>query len=229
MKKGTFKKIFFKGVKISVVVFIVVVVFIFVSDKIILGSSRGYIYQGSDRLHDVPNAQTALVLGARVYQSGDLSPIFEDRAKVALGLYREGKVKKILVSGDHGQENYDEVNAAKEFFLKNSVSAEDIFLDHAGFDTYDSLYRARDVFKAESLIVCTQDFHLPRAVFIGRKLGLETYGVSADMQPYVGQKYLNFREGLARTKAMLNIIFHSQPKFLGPEIPLSGESFSSWD
>jgi SanA protein len=223
--KNILLKIIICGLTLSALAF----VFILVSDQIVLTSAHGFIYQGDSRFSNVPKAQAALVLGARVWQDGTMSPIFEDRAKVALRLYQEGKVEKILVSGDHGRKNYDEVNAAKKFFLDNGVPGKDIFLDHAGFDTYDSLYRARDVFAAKSLIICTQDFHLPRAIYLGRKLGLEVYGVSADLQSYVGETRINLREKLARTKALIDIFLHSKPKFLGPVIPLSGDNFPSWD
>jgi vancomycin permeability regulator SanA len=223
------RKVFYKIFIAGLVVFVLVFVFVVLSNFLILSSGKKFIYQGDNRFANVPKAQTALVLGARVYQNGSMSPIFEDRAKVALRLYQEGKVQKILVSGDHGRKNYDEVNAAKEFFLDNGVPGEDVFLDHAGFDTYDSLYRARAVFQAESLIVCTQDFHLPRAVYIGRKLGLEVYGISADLQPYLGSQRWELRENAARVKAFVNALFKVKPKFLGPAIPLSGESSKSWD
>ncbi|MFW0837976.1 MAG: SanA/YdcF family protein [Candidatus Komeilibacteria bacterium] len=175
------------------------------------------------------NQQAALVLGAKVWNNGNLSDIFKDRINTAIDLYNKGEVEKILVSGDHGQTDYDEVNTAKEYLLDNGVRLEDIFLDHAGFDTYDSLYRARDVFKAESLVVVTQNFHLPRALYISNKLGLDSCGVSADLHKYLGETTRNRREILAKVKAWLNIIFNSTPKYLGDKIPLSGSGFNSWD
>jgi SanA protein len=227
--KISFKNILLKIIVGGLVLSAFAFIFILVADQIVLSSGHGFIYEGDSRFSDVPKAQAALVLGARVWRDGSMSAIFEDRAKVALRLYQEGKVEKILVSGDHGRKNYDEVNAAKKFLLDNGVPGKDIFLDHAGFDTCDSLYRARDVFTAKSLIICTQDFHLPRAIYLGRKLGLEVYGVSADLQPYVGETRRNLREKLARTKALLDIILQAKPKFLGPVIPLSGDGFASWD
>jgi len=173
--------------------------------------------------------RAALVLGAKVYNNGKMSDIFKDRAKTAVSLYREGKVEKILVSGDHGQKDYDEVNSAKEYLLENGVDQEDIFLDHAGFDTYDSLYRARHIFQVQSLVVVTQDFHLPRALYIADKLGIESCGVSADLHQYYGEEARNRREILAKMKAWINIVFHSRPKYLGDEIPLSGSGLNSWD
>lgn len=175
------------------------------------------------------NKQAALILGAKVWSNGEMSDIFKDRAITAINLYKEGKVKKILVSGDHGRENYDEVNSAKKYLLENGVKSEDIFLDHAGFDTYDSLYRAKYIFKAESLVVVTQNFHLPRALYISDKLGIDSCGVSADRQKYYGEKAMYRREILAKIKAWSNVVFHSKPKYLGNEIPLSGSGLESWD
>lgn len=173
--------------------------------------------------------QAALVLGAKVWNNGNMSDIFKDRVKTAINLYNDGKVEKILISGDHGQVDYDEVNAAKEYLLENNIKPEDIFLDHAGFDTYDSLYRARDIFKANSLVVVTQYFHLPRALYIAKKLGIDSCGVSADLQKYYGEKTRNRREVLAKVKAWLNVVFNSNPKYLGDEIPLSGSGMNTWD
>lgn len=192
----------------------------------IFSYSKDRIFTNSDAL---PNAQAVLVLGARVKSTGELSGILQDRADTALDLYHSEKVKKILVSGDHGRKNYDEVNALKDYFLNRGVPAADIFLDHAGFDTYDSLYRARDIFKVESIIIATQNFHLPRAVYIGKKLGLSVSGYSADKHRYLGQWRLSVRETFARVKAYFSILFKAKPKFLGDAIPLDGDSLRSWD
>lgn len=175
------------------------------------------------------NKQAALVLGAKVYNNGQMSDIFKDRVKPAIELYKEGKVEKILVSGDHGRKDYDEVNSAKEYLLENGVKQEDIFLDHAGFDTYDSLYRAKYIFQAQSLVVVTQDFHLPRALYIANKLGIESCGVGADLHQYYGKEARNRREILAKVKAWLDIVFNSKPKYLGDAIPLSDSGLDSWD
>ncbi|MFZ2190004.1 MAG: ElyC/SanA/YdcF family protein [Candidatus Magasanikiibacteriota bacterium] len=182
-----------------------------------------------DDITKVGESQTALVLGAKVNSNGSLSAILGDRAKTALELYQNKKVKKILVSGDHGTTEYDEVNALKQYFLDNGVPGEDIFLDHAGFDTYDSIYRARDIFQVESLIIITQRFHLSRAVYIAEKLGLNVKGFSADKQAYRDEIRLEIRESLARIKAYFSILFNTKPKFLGEVIPITGDSHLSWD
>lgn len=179
-------------------------------------------------LEDV-DRQVALVLGARVWNNGNLSDIFKDRVETAISLYDTGKVEKILISGDHGQEDYDEVGAAKDYLLENEVRPEDIFLDHAGFDTYDSLYRAKEIFKAKSLIIVTQNFHLPRALYIANRLGMDACGVSADLHRYTGEDSRNAREVLANVKAWLNITFNSLPKYLGDKVPLNGSGIDTWD
>ncbi len=181
-------------------------------------------------LEKVPKSEAALVLGAKVTTAGALSGVLEDRASTAVELYEAQKVKKILVSGDHGTKEYDEVNALKNYFLAAGVLPEDLFLDHAGFDTYDSLYRARDIFKAESLIIVTQNFHLPRAVYIAHGLDIEAVGFSADKHVYAGAVLQGrIRESLARVKAFGSLLFRVSPKFLGQAIPLTGTSTLSWD
>lgn len=188
-------------------------------------TSESFIYNAQD----VPQKEVALVLGAKVYQDGRLSDMFRDRVDVAVGLYKAGKIKKILVSGDHGTKEYDEVNAAKNYLLQNGVPGADIFLDHAGFDTYDSVYRARDVFQVESIIVVTQNYHLPRALYIADKIGVDAVGVGADLRTYGGEDYRNFREEFAVVKAWLDVALQAKPKFLGKPVPASGEGFTSWD
>ena len=192
----------------------------------IKNKSQNYIYK---TVNEVPRVQTALILGARVWNNGEMSDIFRDRVKVGIELYKSGKVKKILVSGDHGRKEYDEVNAAKKYILEKGIPGEDIFLDHAGFDTYDSMYRARDVFESESIIIVTQDFHLPRAVYIANKLGHKAHGVSSDLQVYLGADRMELREYLARVKAWLDILFKSKPKYLGKIISLDGDGRETWD
>ena len=172
--------------------------------------SKGYLYAGPGSF---PEVQAVMILGARVSSSGILSDMYRDRADTAIEIYRSGKAEKILVSGDHGRVEYDEVNAAKNYLLSKGIPAKDIFLDHAGFDTYDSLYRARDVFQVKSLIISTQDFHLPRAVYIARKLGIEAWGASADKHVYGGEQFYESREVLSRAKACMEVLLRAKPKF----------------
>jgi len=210
---------------ISVAAF-VLLVFVLLAQVLIVSSGNDYLYED---LNDVPKAQVALILGAKVFDDGRLSMMMQDRADSALELYESGKVGKLIMSGDHGTKTYDEVNTVKDYLLEKGVNPEDLFLDHAGFDTYDSLYRARDIFGVKSLIVVTQKFHLPRAVYIGRSLGMEAYGYVADRREYLGMFRNELRESLARSKALLDVVSGAKPKFLGEMIPIEGDSRLSWD
>ncbi|MBI4833935.1 MAG: YdcF family protein [Planctomycetes bacterium] len=180
----------------------------------------------SNRIYDineVPACEVGLVLGALVWNSGQPSDILEDRLLTAIELYRLGKVKKLLISGDHGTKQYDEVNVMKAFMLKCGVKCEDIFMDHAGFRTYDSCYRARDVFGVRSMVVITNEFHLPRALYIANKMGIGAVGVKSDRRRYLSANYNNAREFLACCKAYLDVnIIKPLPKYLGVRIDIHG-------
>lgn len=162
-----------------------------------------------------------LVLGCGVY--GDTpSHMLEDRLLQGIELYENGASDKMLMSGDHGEENYDEVNVMKDFARNRGVKSTDIFMDHAGFSTYESMYRAKEVFKAEKIIIVTQDYHLYRAIYDARALGLEAYGVASNPRTYSGQTYRDVREFLARNKDFLYGIFKPEPTYLGDPIPIQG-------
>ena len=163
-----------------------------------------------------------LVLGAGVRNDGTPSHMLEDRLKTAIELYRAGVAPKLLMSGDHGQKEYDEVNVMRQYALDAGVPSEDIFMDHAGFSTYDSMYRARDVFLAKRILVVTQTYHLPRALYIAKAFGIEAEGVGADLRQYAGQAGRDLREVAARVKDFGYALFKPQPVCLGEEIPVSG-------
>lgn len=181
-----------------------------------------------DSIEESNKADVAIILGAKVFDDR-LSHILIDRTETAIELYNAKKVNKILISGDHGRKDYDEVNAIKNYLLEKNIPSEDIFLDHAGFNTYDSMYRAQYIFEISSAIVSTQKFHLPRAIYIARELGIEAYGLPADKRSYGKAEYNNIRESFARIKSWFNITFHSKPTFLGEKIPITGDSQKSWD
>lgn len=179
--------------------------------------SKPYLYNS---IEDVPQAQAALVLGAAVFTNGALTPVLQDRAITAIELYKAGKVSKILVSGDNSRFSHNEVVPVGKFMIKEGVREEDIFLDYAGFDTYDSMYRARDIFKVDSVVVITQNFHLPRSIYLARSMGMTAYGLSADRREYLLKN--NIREYFATVKAFGNVFLGSKPKFLGESVPISG-------
>lgn len=176
-----------------------------------------------------PRAAVLLVPGAAVWRGGRLSHVLEDRAITALYLYRKGAGGKILVSGDHGTRRYDEVNALKKYFLERGVRPADLFLDHAGFDTYSTMARAAKVFAVRDALVVTQEFHLHRAVYLARKAGLDARGIPADRRPYVHAASYRFREYFARVKAVANVFTGREPRFLGRTIPFTGDGRASWD
>ncbi|OGJ56168.1 hypothetical protein A2706_01975 [Candidatus Peribacteria bacterium RIFCSPHIGHO2_01_FULL_51_35] len=191
-------------------------------NALILGSTRDSLYT---KIEDVPPAQAALVLGAAVYRNSKVSFFLLDRLESAEELYRAKKVQKIIVSGDHGQPEYNEVSTMRDVLLDRGVPAEDIFMDHAGFDTYDSVYRAKEIFEVENLIIVTQKFHLPRALYIANALDLDAVGLVADRRTYTEEVLLRNvkRESLARVKAFFDVLFRVKPTHLGEKIPITGD------
>lgn len=170
----------------------------------------------------VSDADCILVLGAGIRTDGSPSPMLQDRLNTGIELYQNGAAPKLLMSGDHGRKKYNEVQTMKDIALDQGVPSEYVFMDHAGFSTYDSLYRARDVFQARKVIIVTQKYHLYRALYIARSLGLDAWGVSADTRRYRGQSQRDFREILARDKDFFVSVFKPLPKYLGDTIPITG-------
>ena len=192
---------------------------------LVINTASPYIRE----LDELEPADAVLVLGARVYEDGTPSPILQYRLDYGYAVYEKGLAPKIIVSGDHGSKEYNEVRAMKQYLLDKGVPEEDIFMDHAGFDTYDSMYRARDVFCVKRLIISTQRYHMYRSVYIARRLGIEAQGYAA---PDIMTKklYNNLRESLARVKAVLDVdLLHRAPKYLGEAIPISGSGIETED
>jgi len=164
-----------------------------------------------------------LVLGCGVWAGGVPSPMLQDRLDAAIEIYDLGGGNKILMSGDHGESDYNEVQVMKDYALAAGVPEEDIFMDHAGFCTYDSICRAKRIFQVETVIVVTQKYHIFRALFLAEAFDMEAVGVTADVRPYVGALYRESREVIARNKDFLWGIFKPEPKYLGDPIPISGD------
>lgn len=201
----------------------------------VFGLTNYYVEQAGEKYifsaDQVPNADAVLVLGAYVFPDGKVSDMLNDRLTVGYELYQQGKAPRILVSGDHGRTNYDEVNTMKSYLKGKGVPSQDIFMDHAGFSTYESMYRARDIFQAKKLIIVTQHYHLQRALFIAREMGLEAYGVASDLHNYgpVMAEY-QLREMATRNKDFwLAKIIKPQPTFLGEVIPVFGDGGATDD
>ena len=195
---------------------------------IILAAGK-YVYTD---INKIPPRTAVLVLGAQVHGTR-LSPVLEDRVKAGIRLMENRKGKKLLLSGDHGQKYYNEVNAMRLYVLANApaIQYEDIFMDHAGFSTWDSMFRARDVFEVRDLIVVTQEFHISRAVIMARSLGMDAVGYAVNQERFAGAwlRSWHFREYFARVRAFFSIVFKPKPRFLGDKIPISGDGRASWD
>lgn len=169
-----------------------------------------------------------LILGCGV-RGNSPSLMLADRLSKGLELYQNGASQKLLMSGDHGKDDYDEVNVMKDFAIENGVASKDIFMDHAGFSTYESMYRAKEVFEANKILIVTQEYHLYRAIYNARALGLDAYGVAADAVDYAGQTYRDFREILSRNKDFFYALLKPEPTYLGETIPVSGDGNTTND
>lgn len=165
-----------------------------------------------------------LVLGCHVR-----SQYLADRLTTAFGLYDMGASPKLLMTGDHGREVYDEVNYMLDKAEEHGIERKDVFTDHAGFSTYESIYRAKEIFGAKRIVIVTQEYHLYRSLYIAEKLGIEAYGVSASLHGYGSQDYQDMRESLARMKDFFYALIKPEPTFLGESIPISGDAYPSHD
>lgn len=172
---------------------------------------------------DQPQADCILILGAGIRPDGSPSKMLIERLETGYRLYASGKSERILCSGDHGREDYDEVGTMKRYLMDKGVPDSAIFMDHAGFSTYDSLYRAKYIFGCESLIVVTQRYHLYRGLYIGQALGISCTGADAQTALYRGQTLRDLREAAARTKDFYKALFKPKAEIMGDEIPVSGD------
>lgn len=176
----------------------------------------------ADTFKNDEKADCILILGAGV-RDDKPKPMLRDRLLTGIELYKSGAAEKIIMSGDHGRADYDEVNVMRAFALEQGVRAEDIFLDHAGFSTYDSVYRAKNIFGAENIIIVSQKYHLYRALYIAKKLDVKAAGVSANLNTYGGQLKRDIREIIARDKDFFKCIVKPEAEIMGDKIPLDGD------
>ena len=203
--------------------------FILVINAAVINAAAPYVL-GIENIGSADEADCILVPGAMVYSDEKLSSVLKDRVDYAIELYEAGKASRLLFSGDHGQTDYDEVNAMMDYAVAQGVPKEDIFLDHAGFSTYESVYRARDVFRVSRVIIVTQEFHISRAVYVARQLGLEARGVNSNPRRYGNETKDALRECLARVKDFIYVnVLLPQPKYLGDAIPITGSSMATHD
>ena len=204
-------------------------IFIFSINYYIVKSTETYVFSDIKKL---PKVDAIIVLGAKVSHE-KLSYVLEDRLLAGVNIIYTNKAQAILLSGDHGQKEYDEVNSMRKYILRRNfnIKKEQIFMDHAGFDTYDSMFRAKEIFGIKSAIIVTQDFHINRSVYIARSLGIDAYGFAVDESVYKESLRFNWRvrELLSRVKAFKDVLISSNPTYLGEKIPISGNGMKSWD
>lgn len=209
------------------IILLAAALFIFIAALVL--AVNGYVVcSTADQILSPDDAATVeadciLVLGCYVHENGQPSAMLSDRLACSVSLYKSGAAPKLLMSGDHGRTAYDEVNTMKQYALDADVPSSNVFMDHAGFSTYESIYRARDVFQAKKVIIVTQKYHLHRALHIANALGLEAWGVAADARAYSGQLNRDIREILARNKDFVQGISQPAPTFLGETIPVFGD------
>ena len=187
----------------------------------VVGSAQDKILT-EDTAAQLQDVDCIVVLGCAVHDNGTPSHMLEDRLKRGVALYKAGAAPKLLMSGDHGTQGYDEVDAMKRYAVEAGIPSEDVFMDHAGFSTYETVYRAKEIFGAQKIIIVTQQYHLYRAMYIAQAMGMEVYGVASDYRQYSGQFARDVREVLARVKDFGMTIFWPKPTYLGEAIPISG-------
>lgn len=171
----------------------------------------------------VPTCYTGIIFGAGI-RNGKPSKYLKDRLDAGIRLYKTGTVQRLLLSGDNGSRNYDELKVMRDYCLSKNIRVDDIFLDFAGFDTYSTLYRAKEVFKVDRAVLISQNYHLDRAIYIGRSLGVDSFGYVADEGHYAGYRRNYLREVLATVNAFMEVNLNRKPKFLGEPVDIKGAS-----
>jgi SanA protein len=200
---------------------------LWVTNEAVLRAARPHIHWDVER---VPTRTVAIVPGARVYEDGRPYPVLEDRLEAARRLFELGRVHRILVSGDHRDEGYDEPDGMRRWLVDAGVSPDAVFTDHAGLRTLDTMQRAARVFQVKDAIVCTNEFHLARSVFLARHAGIDAVGVVVDRRRYSSHTTNTIREAVARTRAWLDVfVLGTEPRHLGPSIPIDGDASASFD
>ena len=214
-----------KGILIVIIMIAVLTAIPFAVNGYVKANASQYLIE-EEAAADI-GADCILVLGAGLKATGVPSDMLQDRLDEGIALYRAGAAPKLLLSGDNGQIEYNEVNAMKLYAEEAGVPSEDIFLDHAGFSTYESMYRADYIFQVKKVIVITQKYHQYRALYIARGLGIEAYGVISEPRTYSGQQYREIREMIARNKDFFMLFVKPEPTYLGDVIPITGSGIST--
>jgi len=209
------KKLF----KIVLIAALAVIMAVLIINGVVRHSAMPYVLEPSEVDNDY---DCILVLGCGVVGKTP-SPMLQDRLLTGIALYEKGVSPKLLMSGDNSKIDYDEVNVMKNFAIDAGIDSENIFMDHAGLSTYESMYRAKEIFGAKKVLIVTQSYHLYRAVYDARALGLDAYGVASDLRGYAGQIFRDVREVMARVKDFAYCIIKPEPTYMGESIPISGD------
>lgn len=205
-------------IKIMIIGIIILMIAIFSLNIYVVNNTKNEIVK-EENVSNIEGVDCILILGAGIW--GDKpSPMLEDRLKEGITLYKKGTTKKIIMSGDHSREDYDEVKIMKEYAESEGVPSEDIFMDHAGFSSYDSVYRAKEIFGVQNMIIVTQKYHLYRSLYIAKKLGIEAYGIESNLRIYPGQVFREIREILASDKDYFKCIMKPEASIMGEKISL---------
>lgn len=181
---------------ILIVLIVIILVPVIINFYVILSTKNRIVSGDSELLTDI---DYMVILGAGI-RRGKPSPMLEDRLKTGISLYNNDISNKILITGDHMNDDYDEVTVMKNYLLEHGIPEEDIITDNYGISTYDSIYRVKNVYKSNKVVIVSQRYHLYRALFLSDNLDLKSYGVEADLRYYYGQWYREIREILARNK-----------------------------
>lgn len=211
---------FKKLLKVLITIIISIIIIITSINLIIITTTKERILSINE-IKEIKDIECILILGAGI-RGNYPSPMLEDRLKQGKELYDQNLSSKIVASGDHMSEYYDEVNVMKDYLVGHQVPSQDIFMDHAGISTYDSIYRIQKIFKAKKVAIVTQEYHLYRSLYIAKKLDIEAYGVAADKRTYLNQTAREIREILARVKDFFKAQIKPQSTYLGKEISLTG-------
>lgn len=201
-----------------VAVALAIVVVFAVTNVVTIVGSKGSIVSADEA--SISSADAIVVLGASVFADGTPSGILQDRLNDGIALYFAGVAPKLIMSGDNGTESYNEVRVMKQYAIAQGVPSEDIFCDHAGFSTYESMYRAKYVFGCQRIVVATQTYHLYRALWSAKSLGMQATGVSSDYHEYQKQLQYDIREVPARTKDFFKALFRMPSTYVGDAISL---------
>lgn len=196
--------------------FAAAILFLGITNAVVVGTASSRFVSADE----AADADAIVVLGAYVHPDGTPSDLLRDRLDSAIALYKANAAPKIIMSGDHGTTSYNEVQGMKRYAIEQGVPAEDIFCDHAGFSTYDTMHRAKSIFGAERIIISTQTYHLYRALYDAQGQGLDALGVPSDLHSYQQQIIWDIREAPARTKDMLMTLFGAAPTLGGSPISL---------